>query len=128
MSAIYSLQNSVQDVIRPVDLPVQSRSVPGSDQGKTGGVRGKRSPQQPGAVGQKVNPQDLKKHADQLNQVMQIFNYNIRFSVDRESKRVIVKVVNPATEEVVRQIPPEEMLQIMKRIDRMLGLILDEKV
>lgn len=59
---------------------------------------------------------------------MQIFNYNIRFSLDRESKRVVVKIVDPGTEEVVRQIPPEEMLQIMKRIDQMLGLILDEKV
>ncbi len=112
-------------MIRQLDFPAQSAPSGSPEHRKVGAVHGKQ-PQHSG--NQEASVHDLQKRTDQLNQVMQIFNYNIRFSLDRESKRVVVKIVDPGTEEVVRQIPPEEMLQIMKRIDQMLGLILDEKV
>ena len=75
-----------------------------------------------------IDKSNFDKQADKLNQVMDLFNYSIRFTLDDESKRMVVKVVNSETDEVVRQIPPKEMLQLMNRLDQVVGVILDEKV
>ena len=63
-----------------------------------------------------------------MNQVMNIFNRDIQFSVDDQSNQLIVKVVDSKTGDVIRQIPPDVMLHLMRSIDKNLGLILDEIV
>ena len=70
----------------------------------------------------------LKNKTDKLNQVMDLFNYSIQFSIDDESNRTVIKVVNSETDEVIRQIPPKGILQLMRRLDQMVGVIIDEKV
>lgn len=52
---------------------------------------------------------------------------SIQFALDRDSGRTIVKMVDVETQEVLRQIPSEEMLAISHAIDRMRGLVIDEK-
>jgi len=37
----------------------------------------------------------------------------------------VVKVINKETGKVIRQIPPEEMLKIAKRMEEMSGILLD---
>ena len=80
------------------------------------------------AAENQLGKSQLSKYAEKLSKVMEILNHSIRFAVDDESDRMIVKVVNSETNEVIRQIPPKEMLQLMHRLDQMAGLMLDEKV
>jgi len=75
-----------------------------------------------------LDKSQLNKYAEKLSKVMEILNHSIRFAVDDESDRMIVKIVNSETNEVIRQIPPKEVLQLMHRLDQMAGLMLDEKV
>lgn len=51
----------------------------------------------------------------------------LRFSVDSESGVVIIQVVDKATEEVVRSIPPEEMIALKKRMTEMRGILFDHE-
>jgi flagellar protein FlaG len=51
----------------------------------------------------------------------------IEFRVDESSGRTVVQVLDPATEEVLRQIPSEEMLAIARALDRMQGLLLSQQ-
>ena len=48
----------------------------------------------------------------------------IQFSIDQESERIVVKVVDTATKEVLRQIPNEEVLAITKTLDKLQGLVI----
>jgi flagellar protein FlaG len=48
----------------------------------------------------------------------------IQFSIDQESERIIVKVVDTTTQEVLRQIPNEEVLAITKTLDKLQGLVI----
>jgi flagellar protein FlaG len=75
-----------------------------------------------------LDKSQLNKYAEKLSKVMEILNHSIRFSVDDESDRMIVRIVNAETNEVIRQIPPKEVLQLMHRLDQMAGLMLDEKI
>ena len=46
------------------------------------------------------------------------------FTIDKESDRLIVKVVDSATKEVIRQIPEEETLSIARHLDSPESLII----
>ena len=52
---------------------------------------------------------------------------NLQFSIDKETGKTIISVVDAVTKEVIRQIPGEEILAIAKAIDRMQGLLLKLK-
>ena len=52
---------------------------------------------------------------------------SIQFSLDQDSGRTVVKMVDTQTEEVLRQFPSEEMLAISKSIDRMQGLLINRE-
>lgn len=50
---------------------------------------------------------------------------DVRYSVDEDTRQVVVKVVDRQDGEVIRQIPSEEMLRIAKAIDTMRGVLID---
>lgn len=67
----------------------------------------------------------LEAAVTHINQVLQQTSRNLQFSVDDSTKRVVVKVVDTQTGELVRQIPSEETLAIARSIDTMQkGLLL----
>ena len=53
---------------------------------------------------------------------------SIEFRIDQDTGKTIVKVIDTKTNEVVRQIPNEEMLAIAKSLNKLQGLILRQKV
>ena len=51
----------------------------------------------------------------------------LNFSKDQDTGKTIIKVVDTATDTVIRQIPSEEAIAIAKSIDKMQGLLIKEK-
>lgn len=82
-----------------------------------------------------VKPAQAARGNEQVKQVMEEVKQAVEarapnsldFSIDDSSGKVIVKVTDAATGEMVRQIPSEEMLDIARSIDKMQGLLLKEK-
>jgi flagellar protein FlaG len=88
-------------------------------------------PSAPAAAVKAVGPNASVSAADQLSQAVEHLNKSLQtagqgveFSVDKDSERVIVKVVDRETKEVLRQMPTEEALAIAKAIDRTQGLLI----
>lgn len=52
---------------------------------------------------------------------------NLRFRVDETSGRIIVSVVDAETNQVVRQIPSEEVMRLARVMDRLQGLLINGK-
>jgi len=52
---------------------------------------------------------------------------NLDFSVHDETGTVKVDVTDKETGEVIREIPPQQVLDLMARIDEMMGILYDEK-
>lgn len=48
----------------------------------------------------------------------------LEFSIDPETGRPVVKIIDSATQSLVRQIPMEEMLDLAKSLDQLKGLLL----
>lgn len=53
---------------------------------------------------------------------------NLQFSIDEQTGRTVVKVVDATTSEVIRQFPSEELLSIAKALDKFSGLLIKQKV
>jgi flagellar protein FlaG len=62
-----------------------------------------------------------------LNKVAQANAQGVRFSVDEESGRTVVKVVDTQTDTVLRQIPSVEALKLWRSIEQMQGVMLRDK-
>jgi flagellar protein FlaG len=71
---------------------------------------------------------DQVHHAvEEINKAMQAQEQDLVFSVDQDSNRTIVKVVDQQTQEVIRQMPSPEALEIAKALDKMQGLLIRQK-
>jgi flagellar protein FlaG len=66
----------------------------------------------------------VAKAAAQLQSFVQSMGRNLNFSVDEASGYHVVRVVNPDTGELVRQLPSEELLKISRDFQRLnIGLV-----
>ena len=80
---------------------------------------------------QKAEP-EIKISQALLNEVRQeiqmMHNVGLHFSVHETTGRTIIRVVDKETEELIREVPPEEFLNLAARLDEMIGILFDKKV
>jgi flagellar protein FlaG len=69
----------------------------------------------------------VESAVSQISDFVQNFQRDLVFSIDKDSERLVVKVVDSETQEVIRQIPSEEMLRIAKNLDAADSLMLREQ-
>jgi len=87
--------------------------------------------QTPDAVKAKDEPvpmDELKEAVGKLNASMQENGRSLEFSIDEDSKRTVVKLIDVSTKEVVRQYPTEEALRISKSLDSFMGRLIHQAV
>lgn len=70
----------------------------------------------------------LEEKVNQLNETVEIFHKRIHFQIHEETERIMVQVIEKATDEVISEIPPEKVLDLVARIEEMIGLLVDERV
>jgi flagellar protein FlaG len=67
-----------------------------------------------------------EKNNKQINDAMAKFNRSVNFRVDQDTGITVLTVRDRATQEVIRQIPPEEFLALVSRLDEMRGIFFEE--
>lgn len=74
-----------------------------------------------------VNEKKLKNAVSRMNSHMRMSKNKCEFSYHEKTKRVSIKVVDEETSEVIREIPPEEALEMFEKMLEIAGLLVDEK-
>ena len=69
----------------------------------------------------------LQSAVNAANDFIKPITNAVEFSLDEDSERMVVKVMDIATKEVIRQIPSEEMLAIAQALDKIQGLLIKQK-
>lgn len=67
----------------------------------------------------------LQRQIDRLSSEL---NTSLRFVIDQESDSIIVKIVDPSTDKVIKEIPSAEIQNIKIRIKEAIGVIFDAAV
>lgn len=62
-----------------------------------------------------------------INKTIQALSQDLQFSVDKDSNRVVVKIIDQQTNKVLRQIPSEEALEISKSLGKLQGLLIKQE-
>lgn len=65
---------------------------------------------------------DLAELSDALRETW----LNVEYSLDKDTHKIVTKVVNRDTGEVIRQMPTEEMLQVTRTLTRLQGLLVNQ--
>jgi flagellar protein FlaG len=73
-------------------------------------------------VEKQSNTADLKSLAEEITQSLSGFK-SLRLSMDRDMKRVVVRVVDEKTDNVVRQIPGDRMVDLIKQMRDLEGVL-----
>lgn len=67
--------------------------------------------------------ENVKEAVSQISEMAR----NLQFSIDEETGRTVVKIVDPDTDKVIRQIPSEELLAISQNLATTTGLLVKQK-
>ena len=59
---------------------------------------------------------DVEQAVEQLNDYVQSLQRDLRFSLDEELGRAVVRVIDRSSQEVIRQIPNETALQLARNL------------
>jgi len=80
------------------------------------------------SVPQAPKAADMAANLKKLELTFGAFNKRLRFYVNEEIDRVIVKVIDAETDKVIKEIPPEEIQRLVARIEEAIGLLFDEMI
>lgn len=64
----------------------------------------------------KLNADELEKRIDEVNNFIASINTGLSFRFDEESGRDVVTIFDANTGDIIKQIPSEEMLEILRRL------------
>lgn len=70
---------------------------------------------------------DVHKVAEQLNRAAELFDVQLKFAIHEPTHEIMVKVIDTRTGRVLREIPPEKLLNLAASMQQTLGLVMDAK-
>jgi len=84
---------------------------------------------EPATNTKKVEPQptheDVRRVVEDLDSVLSSINKDIQLRVDDDSGQIVTRIVDRRSQEVIKQIPPTELLKIASRLRAFVGLLFD---
>ncbi|MBP3889441.1 MAG: flagellar protein FlaG [Cellulosilyticum sp.] len=75
----------------------------------------------------KIQNQDVINLFDKIHKEFEIKDNELSFSVHDKTKRIMVKVLDKETKEVIREIPSEKIVDMVASMMEVAGLIVDKR-
>lgn len=75
----------------------------------------------------KVEDKKIIDAIEKANKQLEIKGTSLRFSIHKVTKQIMVKIVSNDTEEVVKEIPPEKILDMVADMMVRAGIIVDKR-
>jgi flagellar protein FlaG len=119
-------EKDIAMIIQTTNLPPSQAIQP--DMRAHGAAPVKAVADTPTAAPQQASVEELKSAVMAINQAMQQSNQALEFTVDTDTERTVVKMVDTSTGELIRQYPTEATLAISRGIEQFQqGLLLTQK-
>ena len=74
-----------------------------------------------------AQPQDVKQAAAELHKALQQQSGDLSVSVDETTGTMVVRITDNNTGEVVKQIPPKQLMEANISMNKIVGLLIDNK-
>lgn len=124
------IDNRTSVALPQTDRPAVTPRAPAS-QGTPSDVKTAKAVANPSEQLQAAQEQALSKDVEsavkKANHAVQASARDLEFTVDNASGQTVVKVIDRQTNEVIRQIPSDEMLAIAESIEQLRGLLVKQQ-
>ena len=111
---------------RAVPLPAQQASAP-TVPVAAGAVQALSSSAATGQGKSAPDKEELAQATEKISKLVATFASELNFSIDEDLGVPIVKVIDKHTDKVIRQIPTEEVLELSKNLDKLVGVLYQSK-
>ncbi len=114
-----------------VDETTAAVTRPQSENEKEGESSGNGSKQQASGSRQaqvQQQSEQLKKVIAEMNKKINNSNEEAVFGVHEDTNRIMIKIMDKDTKEVIKEFPPEKTLDMIAKIWEMAGILVDEKL
>ena len=83
-------------------------------------------------VASRASKEEVHKAVEVANHIMNFSNFHLEFQLHEDSGRYQVRVIDNESKEIIKEIPPDYMLDLTARLKEMinqaLGILVDELV
>lgn len=79
------------------------------------------------AAAQKPTKDVVEKTVEEINKAISTYNREMRISVHEKTRQIMVKVMDTQEKKVIRELPPERVLDAFARTLELAGIIIDKK-
>ncbi len=83
--------------------------------------------QQPAVETDKNMLQEVEEAIRKLNDTAEAMHLDLRFVIHEDSERWMVQVVDIREDEIIRELPPEKVLNVVAQIQSLIGVLLDAR-
>ena len=70
----------------------------------------------------------IKKSVSQLQNVSEMFGTKLHFNVNEQLGKVVIKVIDPSTDKVIKEIPSADVQDLQIRMQETIGLLFDQTI
>lgn len=75
-----------------------------------------------------VSIKSAKDAADEVNRIMDETQTHLKFEVYGKFNDIVVQVLDDKTNEVIKEVPPKKLIDMVEKFCEMSGFFMDEKV
>ncbi|GAB6086320.1 flagellar protein FlaG [Alkaliphilus crotonatoxidans] len=75
-----------------------------------------------------ISQEELNKALDKANKSFQAFDRKLEVSIHEKTNTIMVKVIDSTNDQVIREIPPEKILDMAAHMLEVAGIIIDKKI
>ena len=77
--------------------------------------------------GDRPSEKQIQDAVDTTNKELIKLETNLRFSVHKKTRQIMVKIIDTNTQEVIKEVPPEKILDMVASMMERAGLIVDRR-
>ncbi|AKA70318.1 flagellar protein FlaG [Clostridium scatologenes] len=76
----------------------------------------------------KVTDEEVKIAADKLNKLLEGKETHVEYEPVGKAKHMGIKIVNNSTKEVLQELPPRKIVEMIDKLCELAGIMIDERV
>ena len=89
-------------------------------------IQGKKT-QEAKSKEEKYNKKELKKAVDEVNKFLIKDKTHAEYSVHEVFNRIMIKIIDDKTDEVVLEVPPKKLIDMVAKLCKLAGVIVDKR-
>jgi len=70
-----------------------------------------------------ISRQDMEEMVEALKEMTQTLQTKMNFSIDEGTNDIVIKVLEKDTDKIIKQFPPEELLELQEKMQDLTGLL-----